>query len=146
LWNSGSEDWSETALDDFSDVAWTAIFTDLGRAYLPYLKDNAAALAAGARYFDGRYGGIDYPRLPPIRYRARCLATLRRDYAALTAETRARVDARLAGTGVAEALRLPMHESDAQPISTALAGPPRQIGLAQRLRFYFSGTPWDSPP
>lgn len=145
LWNCAAEDWTETALDDFSDPAWAPIFTDLGGAYLPYLKDNATALATGARHFDGRYGGIDYPRLPAIRYRARCLATLRHDYAALTAETRARVDARLAGTGIVEVLRLPVPEGDVRPISSALAGPPRQIGFAQRLRFYFSGTPWDSP-
>lgn len=147
LWNSGAEDWSETtALDDFSDAAWTPIFTDLGRAYLPYLKDNAAALAAGARHFDGGYGGIAYPRLPAIRYRARCLATLRQSYAQLAPGTRSRVDARLQGLGISELLAAAPILPEAAVIDSALAGPRRELSLAQRLRFYFSGTPWDSPP
>ncbi|ROH86508.1 glutathione S-transferase family protein [Stagnimonas aquatica] len=146
LWNSGAEDWSETALDDFSDAAWTPIFNDLGRAYLPYLQDNAAALAAGARHFDGHYGGIDYPRLPAIRYRARCLATLRQSYALLAPGTRARVDARLQGLGISECLAAAPILPEAAVIDSALAGPRRDLSLAQRLRFYFSGTPWDSPP
>jgi hypothetical protein len=32
------------------------------------------------------------------------------------------------------------------PITSALAGPARRLGFAQRLRFYFTGTPWDSAP
>lgn len=150
LWNSGSEggseDWSDSALDDFDDAAWDAIFRDLGQSYLPYLADNAAAVAEGRRHFDGRYGGIDYPRLLAIRYRARCLATLRASYAQLAPEVRARVDARLQGYGIVEALRVADTPGTPAPINSALAGPARTISLAQRLRFYFTGTPWDSAP
>lgn len=142
LWNSGAEDWSEASLDDFGDAAWDAIFHDLGNAYLPYLLDNAAACARGVRHFDGRYGGIAYPHLPAVRYRARCLATLRAGYAALDTATRDRVDARLAGSGIIEALRAPAVAA-VPVIDSALAGPPRRLGLAQRLRFYFTGTPWN---
>lgn len=146
LWNSGSEDWSESALGDFSDAGWNPIFRDLGQAYLPYLIDNAAALADGRRHFDGRYGGIDYPRLPAIRYRARCLATLRAAYAQLAPAARARVELRLEGSGIVEALGLAEDPVALPPIDSAIAGPKRPLGLAQRLRFYFTGTPWDSAP
>lgn len=145
LWNSGAEDWSESALDDFGDAAWDAIFRDLGSAYLPYLHDNALACAAGARRFDGRYGGIDYPQLPAVHYRARCLATLRTAYAALDAATRARIDARLAGLGIVEALQA-KPVAEVPPIDSALAIAPQRLGRAQRLRYYFSGTPWNPAP
>lgn len=145
LWNSGSEDWSESALEDFGDVAWDAIFRDLGSAYLPYLRDNAVACAAGATHFDGRYGGIDYPQLPTVHYRARCLATLRAAYVALDATTRARIDARLAGFGIVEALQA-KPVADVPLIDSALAIAPQRLGLAQRLRYYFSGTPWNPAP
>lgn len=146
LWNSGSEDWGDGALDDFGDAGWDGIFRDLGQSYLPYLADNAAAVAEGRQHFDGHYGSIDYPRLPSIRYRARCLATLRAAYTQLAPEVRARVDARLQGQGIVEALRRSDTPGAPAPIVSALAGPARTIGLAQRLRFYFTGTPWDSAP
>ena len=146
LWNSGAEDWSENALGDFSEAAWTPMLADLGAAYLPYLQDNATALARGQTHFDGEYGGIAYPQLPAIRYRARCLATLRQHYLDLAPGTRARVDARLQGLGISERLHAAVLPPDAATIDSPLAGPSRQLGLAQRLRFYFTGTPWDSAP
>jgi glutathione S-transferase len=146
LWNSGAEDWSEAPLDDFGDAGWDAIFRDLGQAYLPYLLDNAAAIASGRKHFDGRYGDIAYPHLPAIRYRARCLATLRATYAQLAPEVRARVDARLQGLGIVEVLSASATPGSPSPITSALAGPARRLGFAQRLRFYFTGTPWDSAP
>ncbi|HEX4895323.1 MAG TPA: glutathione S-transferase family protein [Solimonas sp.] len=144
VWNAGEAAWSEAPLDDFADAAWDPVFADLGAAYLPYLHDNAAAVMAGRARFDGRYAGIDYPRLPAIRYRGRCLATLQRDYAALLPEVRAAVDARLSGTGITEALRRPAPALP--PIDSAQAGAPRPLGLATRLRYYFTGTPWDAAP
>ncbi|PPE72478.1 hypothetical protein C3942_18210 [Solimonas fluminis] len=141
VWNSGSEDWSSAELDDFSDPAWDGVFADIGTAYLPYLHDNAAAVAAGRRRFSGEYGGIAYPELPAVRYRARCLATLQRDYAALAPEARQRVDRRL-GPAIGGLLRR-RSASDLPPIDSALARP-RTVTAAQRLRYYFSGTPWDS--
>lgn len=143
VWNSAAEDWSESALDDFGDPAWDAMFADIGAAYLPYLQDNAAAVASGQRRYSGRYGGIDYPQLPAVRYRARCLATLQRDYAALDEGLRARVDARLRGTGIVEALRRSSPAALA-PIDSALAVAPSRLGSLQRLHHYFTGTPWDT--
>ena len=144
LWNAGAEDWHDTPLDDFSDAGWDAIFRDLGGSYLPYLQDNAAAVASGARQFSGRYGAIRYPDLPAVRYRARCLNTLQQQYIQLAPTVRARVDARLQGLGIIEALQTPSAAATLPVIDSALAGPPQRLGLAQRLRFYFTGTPWDS--
>lgn len=143
VWNSGSESWSDAPLDDFSDPAWDAQLADIGAAYLPYLRDNAAALAHGARHFSGVYGGIAYADLPAIRYRARCLRTLQDAYAALAPEVRAAVDARLAPHGIVEHLRAREAAADFAPIGTATAVPIAPLTPRQRLRFYFRGTPWE---
>lgn len=144
LWNSGTEAWSDSALDDFSPPVWNEIFADIGAAYLPYLVDNARALAAGAADFSGRYGGIDYPDLPAIRYRARCYNTLRAHYRGLAADVRAQVDIRLRGCGIVEALCADSPAPAFPVIESALCGPPRQLGLLRKVRFYLTGTPWDS--
>ena len=146
LWNSGVEDWAEAGLEDFSDPAWDAMFADIDQGYLPYLHDNARALTSGQRRFDGRYAGIEYRALPPIHYRARCLATLQAQYAALAEQDRGRVEARLAGLQISQALRAPPARSDMPLIDSALAGPARRITPMQRLRFYLRGTPWDAAP
>lgn len=141
LWNSADLEWDDSELDDFSDRAWDAVFADLGSAYLPYLRGNALALARGQGSFSGTYGGITYPDLPVVRYRARCLATLRRDYGALDPEMRARVHARLRGLGVIEGLEAePV--GDANPIDSPRCTP-RALGWRERVRFYFTGTPWN---
>ena len=80
-----------------------------------------------------------------MHYRARCLATLRAAYVALDATTRARIDARLAGFGIVEALQA-KPVADVPLIDSALAIAPQRLGLAQRLRYYFSGTPWNPAP
>lgn len=146
VWNSSSEAWSDTSLDDFSDPAWTPLFADMGAAYLPYLRDNAAALARGDARFSGSYDGIAYPKLPAVAYRARCLNTLLHAYAQLSAEVRARVDARLQGTGIVEVLRAESPARGFAIIDSAVAGPPRSLTPMQRLRFYMIGTPWDAAP
>lgn len=143
VWNAGTEEWSDAALDDFGDTAWNPIFADISAAYLPYLFDNARAVATHQAHFSGRYGGIDYPNLPAIRYRARCLNTLLAAYAALPIEARRSVDVRLSGSGIVEQLR----RDSPIPVLPAIEraeGRARTIGLAQRLRFYFTGTPWDA--
>ncbi len=146
LWNCATEAWSDTPLDDFSDAGWNELFADMGSAYLPYLHDNAAALAAGTARYSGHYAGIRYPQLPAIRYRARCLNTLMHAYATLPADARLKVDARLQGFGICEALRAPSPAPELAVIDNAVAGPARALSLAQRMRFYFTGTPWDPAP
>jgi glutathione S-transferase len=145
VWASGAQDWDASELDDYSDSAWDGIFADIGAAYLPCLHDNAAALATGRRRFSGTYGGIEYPSLPAIDYRARCLNTLRQRHAALTPAARARVDARLAGFGVVERLRAPSPLPEAAPIDSAIAVA-RPRSLTRRLLARVTGTPWDPAP
>ena len=141
LWNSGEQEWSAAELDDFSDPAWNAVFTDIREAYLPYLHDNAAAVAAKRRRFFGSYGGIDYPDLPAVSYRARCLNTLQQAYDALEPALRQRVDERL-GAAIAGLLRR-RSAAPALPVIDSALAQPRTVTAAQRLRYYFSGTPWD---
>lgn len=143
LWNSGSEDWSDAPLDDFADPAWDLVFDDIGAAYLPYLHDNATAAKIGSAHFDGQYGGIRYRALPAIRYRARCLSTLQLAYAGLDSEMRARVDARLAAHAIVRHLQQAGAASGFEPIVRAEATAVAPLRPSQRLRFYFSGTPWE---
>jgi glutathione S-transferase len=145
VWASGAQDWEATELDDFSDSAWDGIFADIGAAYLPYLHDNASALAAHRHRFTGTYGGIEYASLPAIDYRARCLNTLQDRYGRLTPTARARVDARLAGFGIVERLRPPSPLPTAAPIDSAVAVA-RPRSLLGRLRARAGGTPWDPAP
>jgi hypothetical protein len=145
VWASGAQNWDDAELDDFTDAAWDPIFADIGAAYLPYLHDNAAAFAAGRPRFTGTYGGIEYPDLPAIEYRARCLNTLLTRYAGLAPAARTRVDARLAGLGVAEWLWRPTPLPDAKPIDSAVAVA-RPRSLVRRLRARAGGTPWDPAP
>ena len=145
VWASGAEDWDNAELDDFSDPAWDAIFADIGAAYLPYLHDNAAAVAARRRRFSGTYGGIAYPDLPAVDYRARCLNTLLTRYSGLAPAARARVDSRLAGLGVAEWLWKASPLPGAAPIDSAVAAA-RPRGFLRRLRARAGGTPWDPAP
>ncbi|AXQ27795.1 glutathione S-transferase family protein [Solimonas sp. K1W22B-7] len=142
VWNSGEEEWGDGAPDDFSDAAWDPVFADIGKAYLPYLHDNAASVAAGQKRFSGHYGDIAYPDLPAVRYRARCLLTLQRAYESLDPVPRQRVDQRL-GNAIVGQLRRRSAAPDLPLIDTALAQA-RQVTALQRLRFYFAGTPWDS--
>lgn len=144
LWNAGEQDWPATSLDDFSDAGWDPIFRDLGQSYLPCLLDNARAVAAGRARFDARYGGIDYPRLPAVHYRARCLATLRAQYTALAPDVRASVEARLGAFGIGAALATAGAIKLPPPITSPLATAGPRRGLGARLRLYFSGTPWDA--
>lgn len=142
VWVSGLEDWPETPLSDFSDPGWTPMLADIGSAYLPYLRDNARALAEGRKHFSGRYGEIDYPRLPAIHYRLRCWRTLRAAYAALPPTARAQVDARVGGLGIHEALTAEGPDLAAPLIDTAVARPLPKLTPLQRLRLHAAGTPW----
>lgn len=106
--------WAWTALtEDLSGIepADTDWLTDLpatvrillceaGRLYVPLLRANARALAAGQTELQTTVDGQPWVQ-QAFPYQAKCLAWLRRDYDALPAQARARVDAWLAGTGCA---------------------------------------------
>ena len=75
-----------------------AILAEIGRVYPPVLLANARALQSGAEEVRTEIDGKPWVQ-QPFTYQGKCLAWLRRDYAALSAQARARVDALLAGTG-----------------------------------------------
>ena len=70
----------------------------MGQLYVPLLLANARALAAGQTELQTHIKGTIWVQ-QTFAYQAKCLAWLRRDYAALPAPARATVDRILAGTG-----------------------------------------------
>ncbi len=74
------------------------LLKEIGRVYTPLLLANAEAVAAGADQLETEIDGRPW-RQRPFAYQAKCLAWLRRDYAALDSTSRGLVDQVLAGTG-----------------------------------------------
>ncbi|WP_374569769.1 glutathione S-transferase N-terminal domain-containing protein [Phenylobacterium sp.] len=75
-----------------------AVLKEIGRVYPPLLLANAKALMAGAEAVEAVVDGQPWTQ-QPFTYQGKCLAWLRRDYAALDAGAKASVDRALAGTG-----------------------------------------------
>jgi glutathione S-transferase len=69
-----------------------------GEEYLPFLAANEAALAAGRDEVRIEAGGLPYAQAP-FKYQVRCLAELRRLYAALGPREREDIDPLLAVSG-----------------------------------------------
>jgi glutathione S-transferase len=59
------------------------LLDDIGSSYLPYLCDNADAVAAGRKRFDTEVGGVFYRGARYSRYRVWCLQELRGQFQAL---------------------------------------------------------------
>jgi glutathione S-transferase len=81
------------------------LLAEAGRLYAPVMLANAHALAAGQAEVHAVVDGQPWVQ-QAFPYQGKCLAWLQRDYDALSAEARARVDRALAGTGC-EALFAP---------------------------------------
>jgi len=75
-----------------------ALLAEVGRLYAPLLLANAQALADGQTELRTTVDGQPWVQ-QAFPYQNKCLAFLRRDYAALDAGARAVVDHALAGTG-----------------------------------------------
>lgn len=89
------EDW--LARDAVPDTL-RALFTEIGRTYAPFMVANAAALESGAEEMEFQLDGVRYWQRP-FPYQKKCMTWLSEEYARLSSEDRAAVDAVLAGTG-----------------------------------------------
>ena len=74
------------------------LLAEAGRLYVPLMLANAQALRRGENDVHTTIDGQPWTQ-QAFPYQAKCLAWLRRDYAALSPEARNRVDAVLTGTG-----------------------------------------------
>lgn len=103
LWNAGPAalqgDWVAGVPDD-----WSPWLDDIGRVYLPYLCENALAVARGKRRFSPTVAGVTYPRARASAYRVWCLLQLRGQFEALPAGPAERVRRRLEHHGCWEPL------------------------------------------
>ena len=75
-----------------------ALFSEIGRLYVPLMRANAAAIAAGAKSFETTVDGRPWTQ-QTFPYQAKCLSWLAADRAALDGAERIKVDAILAQTG-----------------------------------------------
>ena len=92
-------DWlAATALSDTLPDTLRALLAEVGQLYVPLLLANARALEAGQTELQTHIKGAVWVQ-QTFAYQAKCLAWLRRDYAALPASARATVDRILADTG-----------------------------------------------
>ena len=104
-WMELVEDLSGLAIDhevwiarDAIPATLTALLSEVGRVYAPFLLGNAAALESGAERVECTIDDRKWIQ-KPFPYQGKCLAWLRDDYAALSDDDRSAVDAILAGTG-----------------------------------------------
>ena len=149
LWNARGDTLRvpDSVFEDFSSAAWDAIFSELGRDYLPYLDANAGAYAAGARRFDLKLGTARYPSMPVVRYRVACRQQTLLAYRALDAGAQQLVRNRFSNhSGIADWLQ------KAATIDAGLANEfemPLQQHYRRARGWYgtrlYLGTPWDLP-
>jgi len=94
-----NSDWlAADALHDTLPDTLRALLAEVGQLYAPLLLANAQALEAGQTELQTHIKGATWVQ-QTFAYQAKCLAWLRRDYAALPTAARATVDRILAGTG-----------------------------------------------
>jgi glutathione S-transferase len=109
-WVSKMEDLSgiETQKVEFIDAeefpqTLTAILKEVGRTYVPVMLANAAVIEQGIDEVKAVVDGKPWIQ-PPFPYQAKCLQSLRIEYAKLDEQDRKRVDRILAGTGCEQLL------------------------------------------
>jgi glutathione S-transferase len=104
--------WTERLEDEsgleISDTDWLdldeppdtlrELLLELGRAYVPFMLGNAAAVEKGAEQVECEVGGERWVQEPFV-YQAKCLRWLREAYGELSGEARKRVADILGGTG-----------------------------------------------
>ncbi len=103
LWNCGPDglrgDWLTGIPDD-----WSPWLDEIGKVYLPYLCENALAVARGKQRFSPNVAGVRYPRARVSDYRVWCLLQLRGHFNALSPDAAERVRQRLEHHGCWEPL------------------------------------------
>lgn len=111
LWNGAPKrtrgDWVSGVPED-----WNVFLDDIGAIYLPYLCDNADAVAAGKKRFASTVGGACYHNAMASPYRVWGLGQLREHFTALSQVQQDAVQARLEAHGCWEPLwrsQLPEH-------------------------------------
>ena len=104
-WIEVVEDLSGLAIDREAWIArdavpptLTALLSEVGRVYAPFLLGNAAALESGAERVECTIDDRKWIQ-KPFPYQGKCLRWLRDDYEALSDDDRRAVDGILAGTG-----------------------------------------------
>ena len=146
VWNARASREGSGALTDFAGQQWDAVFTEIGRDYLPYLDANAGAYAQGEDRFELTLGANSYPGMTVVRYRVACREQLLRAWQRLTPSAQQALGARLAASGIAGWLK------NAREIPAGLDAE-FQLPLTQRYppaRGWYGltllkGTPWDLP-
>lgn len=83
---------------------WSPWLQDIGTVYLPYLCENAEAVARGESRFSPTVGGVTYPNARTSRYRVWCLEQLRQHFNALPETARSGARAILEAHGAWEPL------------------------------------------
>lgn len=74
------------------------LLTEMGRGYVPTMLANATAVEAGEKTWESEIDGLPWTQ-QTFPYQAKCLRWINEQYHALDDQSRARVDAALAGTG-----------------------------------------------
>lgn len=104
-WTERLEDVSglDVSQEDWIDLAnppatLRDLLVEIGRAYVPVMLGNAAAIADGAEQVECSVDGRPWVQEPFV-YQAKCLRWLQAEYDELEDEAQSRVDAVLAGTG-----------------------------------------------
>ncbi|MGP1354035.1 MAG: glutathione S-transferase C-terminal domain-containing protein [Parasphingopyxis sp.] len=90
-----TEDWADI---DIGHAQLTPLLTEIGRVYTPFLLANAQAVLAGDEQFETEIDGRPWSQ-PTFPYQAKCLHWIREEFAALSPDDQARVNAVLDGTG-----------------------------------------------
>lgn len=94
MWNLRSHA-PHGALMEAIDAPLRDLLTEVSETHLAQLRQNAAAFTQGAKRYDLNVQGATYRRVPTSRYRLWCLETLRTEWAALSPDDQAALQAHL---------------------------------------------------
>ncbi len=121
---------------------WLPLLRTIGATYLPYLAENARAVAAGAKRFDLEIEGVRYGAMPVSPFRAYCRERLQTFYQTLEPGARRTVASLLEAAGCLEPLQRYGHIEVSDPFLWMLPEcDPLPVGRVHKLLYYVMGTP-----